>query len=543
MIRRSAAVLVALSACAGPQAPSPEAYGPPPPGWAPHPPEPPPPVTEVTPIAYADAGAPATTPPFVFPDKEPLPIAELVLKPGEPMPKKPLPAPKRIGRGGVVMPGIPSPDRVAIATDKKGSLVDARTGKVLAALPAEPQYVSPRAGVVTLEGKPPRLVRLYDAKVVTPNVDARGRTIRATWLAAAPGHAKALALAETTTGEMLAGVASEDLESFTLDVAPFGPNMVGFSATLNAIDWQLSASVKRFGERTGTPFTLPHEPECVRAKIDDDGAIRCIEHLPVLSLGEDIRWMEDGWLSGGTMLTHVSWGARKILLADQWCSSRGQRTSPPRVVVTCHKNPTAMLWAPGKLFTFPGPADSNDVGGLVGADSGPVLPIREGGTRNDDSASRTVARWIDMPRTRILTTPHLRPMAIASFAGVESLTLAEDKAKSPSVYLLDFEKGTRELVVKINDCPGTIGELRQDRVRGRQRLLILACMTPETKHTIGQDLIWAEIIDTERRVRFRTPLMPEIFFPDGLVVLSTRRRMAAESKTAPGELFSVELPP
>jgi hypothetical protein len=499
-----------------------------------------------TALAYADAGpAPAAPPPYVVPAKEPLPRAELALRPGDAMPKKALATPKRIGRGGVVPPGIPSPDRVAIATDRKGSLVDARSGQVLAALPTEPQYVAPRAGVVTLDGKPARLVRLSDAKVLTPTIEASGRPIKDAWLAAAPHHARALALAETTDGEKLAGLASDDLETFEMTRAPLDRRTTRYSGILNAIDWQLvSSAPKAFGfETAGTPFTFPHEPECLRARVDDHGAITCLEHQPHVGMGEHVRWMDGGWFSAGTIASHVSWGSRKISLADgDRCMSRAQRTSPPRSVVTCHMGREAILWAPGKIFTFAAPQDPNDIGGLIGADAGPVLPIVEAGPRTDDISSRMAGRWLDLPGTRLYTTPRLRPLAIAAFAGVESLTLAEDKQdKASSVYLLDFEKGTRELVAKVTDCPGPLGELREDRAHGRRRYLILACMTTPPYGSVAQDLVWAEIVDTEGRVRLRTTLMPEIFFPDGVVVLSSRRRLSAESKTAPGELFSADL--
>ena len=102
---------------------------------------------------------------------------------------------KRLGRGGVVPPGIPGPDRVAIATtDKKGLFVDARTGNVLATLPAEPEYVSPKAGAIVLEGAPPRLLRVYDAKVIAPQIEAKEKT-KSAFLAATPRQDRVVGLA------------------------------------------------------------------------------------------------------------------------------------------------------------------------------------------------------------------------------------------------------------------------------------------------------------------------------------------------------------
>lgn len=59
--------------------------------------------------------------------------------------------------------------------------------------------------------------------------------------------------------------------------------------------------------------------------------------------------------------------------------------------------------------------------------------------------------------------------------------------------------------------------------------------------TVAHLLLWAEVVEPARRVRYRTALMPEALFDDGLVVSSTRRALAAESKTAQGALFSVDL--
>jgi hypothetical protein len=286
----------------------------------------------------------------------------------------------------------------------------------------------------------------------------------------------------------------------------------------------------------------------VRARVGDDGAASCIEHLPVTRDPTALpRWLADGFFSRGDAIGHPSWGSRLLpLAASPACFARGARARPPRAVVACERRRGAAsastLWAPGHLYDFSGPDDANDIGGVIGADVGPVLPLPDRARSTFDDRRIIVSRWLDLEAPRILTAPPMRPLAIAAFAGVHSFALAEELTeRSPAVWLLDFEHGTRELVGKVADCPGQLAELHENWAAKRQRFLVLACLTPELKHSVGQALIWAEIVDTERRVRLRTPLLPEVFFPDGLVVLSTRRALAAESKAAPGELFSVDL--
>ena len=486
-------------------------------------------------------------PRFVPPLKGPLPVAPLTPRPRAPYAKKALPKGQSLGIGGVVPPGIPEPDRIAVAVGRRGALLDARSGKVLAKLPTEPSHVSPRAGVVTLEGKPPRLVRLSDAAVLTPALDLGGRRAKESWLAASPAQKRALALAEADTGEKLVGLSSDDLATFHLAVAPFDPSTVRFSGILNALDWQVTARTDKWGDGQGTPFTFAHEPGCLRARVQDDGGVTCLEYLPKRTADEAVRWLSDGYFSSGISIGHVSWGAQTLpvqpLAKASHCSQRGSRIEPPRSVVTCHGTTDALLWAPGKLLAFKGPADPNDLGGLIGADAGPVLPIPDGvrPTRPDEPM-RTSTNWLDLVGLRMATTPSMRPLDIAAFAGVGSVALAEERVgKTSNVWLLDFAAGTRDLVAEVTDCPGQLAQLREERLTGPRRALVLACMTPEIKDTVAHLLLWAEVVDSAKRIRYRTALMPEVVFDDGLVVLSTRRALAAESKTAQGALFSVDL--
>lgn len=494
-----------------------------------------------------DAGGGHVAPRFVIPPTEPLPVAPLAPRPRAPYAKKALPKVHSLGVGGVVLPAIPSPDRLAVAVGQKGALLDARTGKVLAKLPTEPHYVSPAAGVVTLEGKPPRLVRLSDATLVTPTLDLGGRRVKEAWLAASPAQKRALALAETESGEKLVGLSSDDLATFHLAPAPFAPSATHYSGIVNALDWQVTASVDKWGGGQGTPYTFAHEPGCVRARVADDGAVTCLEHLPKTSPNEETRWLSDGYFSFGVSIGHVSWGSDHFpihpLANGSLCSQRGSRIEPPRSVVSCHGTTDALLWAPGKLLGFTGPADPNDLGGLIGADAGPVLPIPDGArVSGSGDALRTSTKWLDLVGLRMATTPSMRPLDIASFAGVGSVALAEERVgKTSNVWLLDFAAGALDLVAEITDCPGQLAQLRESRLTGPQRSLVLACMTPEMEHTVSRLLLWAEVVDPSKRIRYRTPLMPEALFDDGLVVLSTRRALAAESTTAQGTLFSVDL--
>lgn len=500
-----------------------------------------------------DAGYADNGPPFASVQK-PMAIVPIADRGRDAWPKKALPAGKRLGRGGVVPPGIPGPDRVAIATtDKKGLFVDARTGAVLATMPAEPEYVSPKAGAVVLEGSPPRLLRIYDAKVISPQLETKEKT-KSAFLAATPREEHVVALAETTSGHKLAGIASDDFSKVVLGDTPFSPATTRLSATLNAREWQISAVLGRdFGEPGGTPYFLKHDDTCLRARVEKDGRFTCIEYGPKPGLGDGAQWLDDGYVSWGSSIGNPAWGDRLITMRlpneRQPCIRRGSRATPPRVFVTCHSTGReAFLWAPGppgspsQVMQFQGPPDPNDVGGLVGADSGYGLPMPDAVRAPGAEQARPTSRWLDLAGMRVLTSSPMLPLTVAAFAGMEPIGLASStENKVTSVYTIDFDAAARELVTTVNDCQGKLGELREDRAHGRHRWLILACMTPPPKDGVAQNLIWAEILDTEKKTRWRTPLMPELFFADGVVVLSTRRAMAAESKTAPGELTAVDL--
>lgn len=503
--------------------------------------------TSVTPASTAepaarDAGTDANpaTPAYGPPPPVAMPSAPLADRGGTGWPQTKLPTPRRIGHGGVVGPGIPSPARVAIAAANKGMLLDARTGDVLARMPTAPRNVSPRAGVVTLEGNPPRLVRLRDAQVITPALQPAGKAYRDVTLAASPQRDRPIALARGKDGEKLVGLPDADLSTFRLQATPFEATGEHFGAVLNAFGgWQLFSAADRMIS-VGTPFTMPHESACVRARLSDDGIITCLEYLPGGGMRQ-LRWMDNGWFVNGSLVSHVGWRGQGVEISGLLggsCDMRSTRDAPPRVLFTCHRSKLAGVWTPEAVHTFPSPRDPNDIGGLLGADSGVVVPVFEDRRTEPEKA----AGWVDLRAPRLWSSPDLVPLAIAAFAGVRERTLAEvpGTAAARDVILLDFDKGTRELVARVTDCPGGLGELADDDGRGL-RWLVLACMTPPKKHTVARTLVWTEIIDTERRARWRTPLLPEVVFKDGVVVLSSRRALAAETAAAPSDLFSIDL--
>ncbi|MEJ7734893.1 MAG: hypothetical protein WKG00_37610 [Polyangiaceae bacterium] len=530
-----AALVVVCSACGEPPeaaAPTPPAY--PPAQWA----APPPPALATS--SPVPAGAIPAAPPFAVPPRAPMPSAPLTVRGGGDWPRKDLPAPRRIGHGGVTTPGIPDPDRVAIARGKGGALLDARTGDVLASLPAPPGYVSARAGVVTLEGKPNRLLRLRDAQVITPVLDAGGKQLETSWLAASPQRPLALALAVTKDGEKLFALAGADLGTFRLAPAPLGMSLTRYHGVLDTFGAFHLAANQSLGAGSGTPFPMEHDADCVCAAVDDEGAVRCLEYLPARSI-DRVRWMDGGWFVGGSFVSHVAWGGRRIevapLLGGRHCAARSTRDQPPRALFTCFDTRTAGVWTPEAMATFPAPTDPNVAGGLVAAESGPIIPVFD----SSGAGPRPASRFVDLRTPRHWTTNPLTPLFIAPFAGIGRYALAEAPAASGrEVVLVDFDAGTRETIARIGDCPGGLGELGRDAGAG-DRWLVLACMTPEPPHTAARSVVWTEIVDLERRTRWRTPLLPEAFFPDGLLVLSARRALAAETKAAQSALYSTDL--
>ena len=493
-----------------------------------------------SPPAPPPAPAPASEPPaprdpfaFAVPAVDTLSVVELAQQTGETWERRDLPKPQRIALGAVVGPGIESPKRVVINAQKKASIVDVASGQSLVALPAPAEYVAPGAGVVTLAGTPPRLVRLADLTLVTPTLDANGEKLSSAWLAASEAYDVPIAVGLGESGAF-AGVPSADLTRFELQKLPLGEGARGVAAVRNAHGaWQLTVR-----GRSGAPFPFAREPAgaCTKLRMVADGTLSCLE-IAAETLGvSGARWMQDGWFSGESYLSHVSWQGKRIELEKlasepkARCSARATRDAPPRVVIACHGSDRAFLWLPNRLLGFEGPPDPNDLGGLVAADSGEVLPISA-----RSQGEERVERWLDLVAPRVALGPKLRPLAVAPFAGVGRQTLAERRHSGGlEVVLLDFAAGTHRRIAIIDDCPGVLLELER-----LGRYLVLACATPSAPSTVAHSLFWTELLDTEKRLRFRTPLLPEVAFADGTVVLSARRDLVAEVGKLPNGVFAV----
>jgi hypothetical protein len=203
--------------------------------------------------------------------------------------------------------------------------------------------------------------------------------------------------------------------------------------------------------------------------------------------------MADGWVSDLSAVTHESWQGLAIDFSEaaglerDRCSHRANLDQPPRVLLTCDRGGAALLWAPGKLYTFRGPDDPNAAGGVVGAASRRVIPIYEGADA-DDRKPKRVARWVDLASAKLWSAPALEPLALAAFAGVESKALAASRrGRTSDVWLLDFEAGTRALVARIDDCSGELTEIGWGAHAG-PRYLVLACMTPEPPSAVVRAL-------------------------------------------------------
>jgi hypothetical protein len=240
------------------------------------------------------------------------PIVKLSVRDGGPFAQRSLARVRPIADGVVVQPGIPRPDRIVVDTGHQtGIIVEARSGEVLARLPAKPANVAPRAGVVTLLGNPPRLLRLRDARVLTPKLDAGAHTVAAPAVVASSHYDFPVAYGVSTTGEKLVGVATDvDVEHFILRPTPLARSLPKMSAIANAFgQWELMTPVGL--ERSGTPYPQAHDGTCVRIRVDRRGVVTCLEYLPwtTSSDGSDARWMDDGWYATSTYVAHESWGA------------------------------------------------------------------------------------------------------------------------------------------------------------------------------------------------------------------------------------------
>ena len=170
---------------------------------------------------------------------------------------------------------------------------------------------------------------------------------------------------------------------------------------------------------------------------------------------------------------------------------------------------------------------------------------------SEDVTVETAASRLPSPSVQLqvstnamFRSPTLRPLDVAPSSGIDVVTLMEEKnGKASDVWLFAFDSERRERIAHIIDCSGMLQALshRAEGESSQRRFLVLACVTPSPPGYVSHNLIWSEIVDVEARVRWRTTRMVEAFFRDGVAVLSTRRSLTAESKTAPGDLYSVDI--
>jgi hypothetical protein len=492
------------------------------------------PVAVTAPTAAAAPTEPEASGVPGFPPPSPIPRAPLTLSTAAPFAKQALPRSHRIGAGGVLLPGLTNPDRVVLETvQHKGALIDVRSGQSIAQF-SEPQDVSPAAGVIVVDPRKPELIRLSDTKPVDPKLEPESGDVTSRWLTADARHSKPVLLLETRDGEKRVALPKDaSFETFVVQKLPIEPSKDQHVGAIPSDDrtWHFMLERHMGG---GTPYFMPHEASCVRAQVGESGKVRCLEYSPLTGIGP--RWLGKGWVVTEDYIAHESWAGAATtfegLVGGGPCNAPLTIADPPRAFVQCRDG--SALFAPDAVFDFEG-LPQKSLAGLAGADVQPVVPLLDtNGTRESTD------EWLDLVRERLWQTPLLRPLAIAAFAGVRTRALAE--ADKHEIWALDFEHGTRQLIAKIDDCSGVFGELDERGQSDSDRFSILACLTRPPPGYQTQNLIWAEIIDFAARARYRTSKLPELVFPDGWVVLSTRRKLAAESKNAPGEIFTSEIP-
>lgn len=525
MMKRGIAFAFAITACT--RAPS-----------SPHPTPGSSPESPTFPSRPTPSGSETPSPPTAvvkppLPKRSPIPRAPLPKSDAPAYTKVTLAKPKRLGWGGVLLPGIAAPDRVVIENRaKRGMLVNAEAATTIVEF-ATPRDVSAKAGAIVLETTEPELVRLSDTKHVKPKLEG-AEDAKTRWLVGRGLHETLVLLLETRDGKKLVGLPTDSsMETFRAEPLPFTSNDKTALSAIASDDttWHFVTPERRMPmSGGGTPWFLPHDEACLRAQLGSDRKLRCIEHEPGAFFSGP-RWMSDGWTASQDYLAHPSWGEKVAkfsdLLGEQPCSTPLTLANPPRMLVQCG-NQNALV-APDAVLGFDGLPNVR-ITGLLGADPGPIAPLLESGKDTTDT-------WIDLAGKKVWRTPSLKPLAIAAFAGVGMRALAQNPV-TKEVFVLDFVEKRMELLAKIDDCPGEFIELRDGAMSRSPKVLILSCVTPSPPHMVTHGHIWSEIVNVATRTRHRTRLLPEIYFEDGVVVLSTRKRMSAESRSAPGEISS-----
>jgi hypothetical protein len=512
------------------------------------------PVSDASQDAPGSASATGPAAPTMTSALPPLPLAEDA---AGPFMARPLPTTRRLGRGWVLPPLLDGPDRAVLVTPgQRGDVVESRTGRALASLPAEPHYVVPRAGAVVLRGEPLRVLRLRGAAldVIEPALSAEsGAKIHDRELVAMADRPRILALAEGPGGEKLMGPLSTDLTR--ADLAPTelraaDDNVYSFDGNVKG-GYELYSNTHATAGYSGTPFSLPHGDGCVRLRVDDDGGSRCLEYRPMLSRDDAVQMLEGGWFFGHepddahgwepTFLSRVGWNERRFplrtLLHADHCTLRHVNVSPPRALLTCTQPSVAALWSPEHLEAIDAPPGSTGLANDLGLSAGPVVPLvpELAGVRPGHVATL----WLDTVNRRVFESPPLNPLAWNPDSGIDVRSLARDDADE-AVWLLDFEQGSRTKVEGRTACPGPLhDELPEGADPTRFRGLL--CFAPPAKGRIESRVLWSQIFDLRDRVVYRTTLQLVSWHADGTVVLTTASEIRGEGPASFGDVVAADL--
>jgi hypothetical protein len=420
----------------------------------------------------------------------------------------------------------------------EGKLFEVESGREVARFP-KPRSVSPKADVIVLDTPDPELIRISDGKHVRVRLDPSPPNLERQWLTCSARHQNVVLMVETREGEVLVATPEDaKLETFISSPLPFAPDTNARRGVIPSDDrtWHFVSDAHSIGG--GRPWFLgPGEP-CLRAQLQDGGTVRCLEYAGSPRVR---RWLSGQWAVvsafGNDSLTHASWAGQvdDIEVGEGPCWAPLTLASPPRAFIQCKK--VSALVAPDGVHRVDGVPP---VTGLTGADAGPVVPL----VSNEDGAKKTAEQWLDLTEKKIWQTEPLRPIGVAAFAGVGEIALAQGDG-TKDVFVLNFRKGSRELLGEIDDCPGQLSELgeHQDHEEPRTpRYLVLGCLTPPAPNSVTQYVIWSEVLDIASRIRYRSARLPEVLFDDGWVVLSDRRRLSAESRATMGPLHTVRIP-
>lgn len=487
-----------------------------------------------------------------------LPQTRLAAISAAPMTLRPLPHGVALGAGGVVQPLLDSPPRVIVATAHADVIVDARSGRTLTTLPEKVRGVSTASGFAALGGT--ALFRLADGRVVQPKLEIAGVPLHGVELFAEPEHPRVLAIARGPDGAMFAGLVSPDGTTANLQPAPFDPSAFRYDRGENGFgDWELVTMAKsRYGPAYGNEApaygvagAFPHGDACVRAAVHADGSVACREYAA--PTGTDVH--ETKWLDGGYYLSsvyttrangkgtdfiagvsNIGWGAQELiwdsLLGGTGCLPMTSSAAPPRALIECGGGPFAAVWTGDALFTFPASKERHS--GSSSTD-GDIIPFGD---------KETVERLVDLSEPRLFVTGEpLHPIAVAAFAGIGHLALAEAPSRpgEHDVRLIDFAKATVTPVARITDCDGDLEEEQTAEGQNPTRWLVLTCVKPYGGGRYGGTVQWSELVDAQTRVRYRTKSLVEGILASGLAIISDRRDVAAETRHTSTTISAIDL--